>query len=430
MIKLKSIPLYLKILIGMFVGVLLGFSATACGVSEWVTDWVQPWGTVFIRLLKLVAIPIVIVSLIKGVSGLKDLSRLSRMGIRTVAIYLGTTVLAIAIGLLMVHWVAPGTLFPREKADAFRAKYEATVSERNAEADRLLHQTGPLDPLVELVPENIVEVAADNTKMLQIIFVTLLFGVALVAIDRQKSAIVVRLFDALNDVMLKVIDIIMLFAPWGVLALMAGLVVDSSGDSGMFKALGLYAGTVVFSLLFLIVVLYPLLIHLFTRVKVREFFKAAFPVQLLAFSTSSSAATLPVTLEQTERELNVPNEVASFVLPVGVTINMDGTSCYQAIAALFIAQVMGIDLSWADLLTIVLMTTLSSIGTPGVPGGSVVMLVMVLTSVGIPSEGLVLILGIDRPLDMLRTVVNVTGDMTVSCLVARTEEKRETVYKE
>lgn len=419
----KSIPLYLKILIGMIAGVLLGFVAVACGSPQLIVDWVQPWGTIFIRLLKLIAIPIVVVSLVKGITGLKDLSRLSRMGVRTILIYIGTTFLAISIGLVIANTVAPGNLFPRDKADTFRQKYETTITEKSRQANEM-RQAGPLDGLVELVPENIVTVAGDNSKMLQIIFVTILFGVALVAIDKEKSGRIIPLFDALNDLTLKVIDFIMLFAPWGVLALMAGLVVDSSGDINMFKALGLYAGTVVFGLLLLIAVVYPTLIHFFTRVKVRDFFRAAFPVQLLAFSTSSSAATLPVTLEQTERELKVPNEVASFVLPVGVTINMDGTSCYQAIAALFIAQVMGIDLSLIDMLTIVLMTTLSSIGTPGVPGGSVVMLVMVLTSVGIPSEGLVLILGIDRPLDMLRTVVNVTGDMTVSCIVAKSEENQ------
>jgi proton glutamate symport protein len=233
--------------------------------------------------------------------------------------------------------------------------------------------------------------------------------------------VVKNFFDGLNDVILKIVDMIMRFAPIGVLALMAALVVDYSGDADIFTALGMYMITVTAGLLLLIIGLYPLLMWVFARVRIPVFLKGILPAQLVAFTTSSSAATLPVTLKQVINELKVPKPIANFVLPVGVTINMDGTSCYQAIAAVFIAQVFGIDLTLTQQLTIVLTATLASIGTPGIPSGSIVMLIIVLNSVGLPVEGLALILGVDRPLDMLRTVVNITGDSTVSSIVARSE---------
>ena len=209
----------------------------------------------------------------------------------------------------------------------------------------------------------------------------------------------------------------MAFAPIGVFALMAALIVDYAGDVGIFSALGLYALTVVLALAVIIFLVYPFIMRVFGKKTIKQFFKAAAPVQMLAFTTSSSAATLPLTMERTQKYLGVSEEVSSFVLPVGVTINMDGTSCYQAVAAMFLAQVLGLDLTFGQMLLILSTATISSIGTPGIPGGSIVMLMIVLDSVGIPIEGMALILGIDRPLDMLRTMVNVTGDMTVSCVV-------------
>jgi Na+/H+-dicarboxylate symporter len=227
----------------------------------------------------------------------------------------------------------------------------------------------------------------------------------------------VRFFQQLNLVLLKIIDFIMAFAPIGVFALMAALIVDYAGDVGIFSALGLYALTVVLALAVIILLVYPFIMRVFGKRTMKQFFNAAAPVQMLAFTTSSSAATLPLTMERTQKHLGVSEEVSSFVLPVGVTINMDGTSCYQAVAAVFLAQVLGLDLTFGQMLLILATATISSIGTPGIPGGSIVMLMIVLDAVGIPIEGLALILGIDRPLDMLRTVVNVTGDMTVSCVV-------------
>lgn len=421
--KKRRIPLYLKILAGMLAGILIGFTGYLAGFASFLTNWVTPWGTIFLRLLKMVAIPLVFFSLIHGITGLQDIRRLSKMGLKTLGIYVGTTVAAIAIGLLLVSLIAPGNVFPREKAEDYRAKYETTVMERGQDVEAV-KEVGPLQFLVDVVPENMISSAGDNSKMLQIIFMAILVGVAIVALGKEKTGGVTGLITGLNAIVLKIIDYIMAFAPWGVLALMTGLVVDFSGDVDVFAALGAYALTLFAALAIITFLFYPLLLRLFTSVKYRKFLKAASPVQLLAFSTSSSAATLPVTMEQTQKELGVSEEVASFVLPVGVTINMDGTSCYQAVATVFIAQVMGIELSIAQLLTIVLVATISSIGTPGIPGGSIVMLMMVLGSVGIPVEGLALILGVDRPLDMLRTVVNVTGDMTVSCIVEKGEKKK------
>lgn len=418
----KRIPLYVKILAGMGIGLLLGFTACALHFEGFVSDWIRPWGTIFIRLLKLVAVPLVFISLIKGVGGLKDISRLSRMGLKTIAIYIGTTVIAISVGLLMVSMIDPGKVFPREKAEEYRGRYERTVDEKKKAAEEI-QDAGPLAFLVDMVPENLIQAGSDNTRMLQIIFVALLSGMAMVTVGGEKMKTLMHALDAADAVILKIIDYIMQFAPWGVLGLMASLVVDFAGNGEIFAALGMYAFTVILSLLLMIFLFYPSLIRLFSSVKIKQFFRAMSPVQLLAFSTSSSAATLPLTLERTEQELKISNEVVSFVLPVGVTINMDGTSCYQAVATVFIAQVMGLDLTFSQMLVIVFMTTLSSIGTPGIPGGSIVMFVMVLSSVGIPVEGLALILGLDRPLDMLRTVVNVTGDATVACIVEEGEKK-------
>lgn len=420
----KRIPLYVKILLGMTAGILLGFIACALHFEGFVSDWVKPWGTIFIRLLKFVAVPLVFISLIKGIGGLKDISRLSHMGFRTIAIYIGTTVMAITVGLLLVNLIHPGKVFPREKAEEYRGRYEQTVDEKKKAAEEI-KDAGPLAFLVDMVPENLIQAGSDNTKMLQIIFVALLFGIAMVAVGGEKMKVLMSALDAADTVILKIIDYIMEFAPLGVLGLMASLVVDSAGNGEIFVALGMYAFTVAFSLFLLIFLFYPALLRLFTSVKIKQFFRAMSPVQLLAFSTSSSAATLPLTLERTEQELKISNEVVSFVLPVGVTINMDGTSCYQAVATVFIAQVMGLELTLSQMLLIIFMTTLSSIGTPGIPGGSIVMFVMVLSSVGIPVEGLALILGMDRPLDMLRTVVNVTGDATVACMVEEGEKNRK-----
>ena len=407
----------------MGLGLGFGFLAMALHWEDLVHDWVAPWGTIFMRLLKLIAVPLVLVSLIMGVVNLKDIRNLSRIGLKTILIYICTTIIAVSIGLGMVSLIKPGQFFPKDQQTEFMERYQQTVTEREAQMQQVKNDS-PLQFVVDMVPENVFQALGDNSKMLQIIFFALLFGVALIVVGPSKVPSVVHFFQQLNLVLLKIIDFIMSFAPIGVFALMAALIVDYSGDAGIFSALGLYALTVVLALAVIIVFIYPFIMRVFGKRTVKQFFNAAAPVQMLAFTTSSSAATLPLTLERTQKHLGVSEEVSSFVLPVGVTINMDGTSCYQAVAAVFLAQVLGLDLTFGQMLLILATATISSIGTPGIPGGSIVMLMIVLDSVGIPIEGLALILGIDRPLDMLRTMVNVTGDMTVSCVVDEGNKKK------
>ncbi|WP_461638111.1 dicarboxylate/amino acid:cation symporter [Labilibaculum euxinus] len=424
----KRLPLYVKILIGMVFGIIAGLIAVYFELSELTNDWIKPWGDIFLNLLKLIAVPLIFVSLVKGISSLSNISKLSRIGIKTISLYILSTVIAVSFGLILVNTIEPGNTFPNYKKVELQEKYHTTIDLKKNQASDLKNES-PLKFLVDVVPSNFFQAATDNSKMLQIIFFAILFGIAMVILEEKKVKVVRDFFDGIDAIILKIIDLIMLFAPYGVFALIAGLIVDFSGDLDLFSALGLYAITVILGLLIMIFVIYPLFLKIFTSVRYSDFYKAISPAQLLAFSTSSSAATLPVTMECVEKEIGVANEVASFVLPVGVTINMDGTSCYQAIAAVFIAQVFGVDLDIYDQLIIVVTATLASIGTPGVPGGSIVMLIIVLTSVGIPIEGLALILGIDRPLDMLRTVVNVTGDATVATIVATSEGKLNTARK-
>ena len=422
--SLKRLPLWAKIFIGMGLGILWGLVSVWTGWEDFTTSWIKPWGTIFLKLLKLIAVPLIFVSLVKGISSLTDITKLSRIGLKTIVIYIITTVFATTVGLAMVNMMKPGDVFPEDKQEIYREKFSGQVEIRRESAEEIGKQS-PLHFFEDMIPENIFLAAGDNSRMLQIIFFAILFSISLVLVPGTKTQVVKDFFDGLNDVILKIVDLVMRFAPVGVLALMAALVVDFSGDADIFTALGMYMVTVVAGLFILIIGFYPLLMRLFTRTGIATFLKGILPAQLVAFTTSSSAATLPVTLKQVTGELKVPKSIANFVLPVGVTINMDGTSCYQAIAAVFIAQVFGIDLSITQQLTIVLTATLASIGSPGIPSGSIVMLIIVLNSVGLPVEGLALILGVDRPLDMLRTVVNITGDSTVASIVARTEGEND-----
>lgn len=417
-----SIPLYLQILIGMIAGIIIGIIGLSLGGEQFINHWIRPWGQVFIRLLQLIAVPLVFISLVKGVISLQDISRFSKLGGRTIVLYLLTTIFAVSIGLGLGLTIKPGTYFNSENAVTMQENYLSVVEEKKLVAEEM-QDIGPLNFLNDIIPDNIIAAASSNGKMLQIIFFAVLFGIAALSLERKKILPVSHLFDSLYEIILKMVHYIIKVAPYGVAALMAGLVVDFSGDISMFSALAIYTGTVILGMVILMFGFYPSLIHLFSNIKVGHFIRKMYPVQLLAFTTSSSAATLPVTMEAVEKDLGVSNEVASFVLPVGTTINMDGTSCYQAIAVLFIAQVIGIDLSMIQILTILAMTVISSIGTPAIPGGSYVILTMVLSSVGIPAEGLALILGIDRPLDMLRTAVNVTGDAAVSGMIEKSRLK-------
>ena len=400
----------------MVVGIVLGIAAVNFGFTSVVMDWVKPLGDIFMRLLKFIAIPLVTVSLIKGVANIGTIQTLSSMGLKTVLLFVFTTVTAIVIGLALAHFISPGEMVSAESVSSMQQTYGASISAK-ADLSQALAHGSPLQPIVDIFPENAFAALANNGVMLQVIFISIIFGISILLVGRERCKPFMDFIESLDAIIMKIVELVMAYSPIGVLALIAGMIVVSAGDVSLLSALGMYGLTVILGLAIMILVVYPLLIKLFTKIPLSDFFKGMMPVQLLAFSTSSSAATLPVTMESAIKRLGVSEKTASFVLPVGVTINMEGTACYQAIAALFIAQVLGIELSWLQMLVIVGTTTLSSIGTPGVPGGSVVILVMVLGSVGIPAEGLALIMGIDRPLDMLRTVVNVTGDTTVAALI-------------
>jgi Na+/H+-dicarboxylate symporter len=418
---MKKIALHWQILLGMLAGVLLGVVAIAAGWQAYVTDWVKPFGTIFINLLKLIAIPLIVASLIKGVSDLKDISRLSAMGGTTLFIYILTTAISISVGLGVVNLVRPGALISADTRTEMLERFGTDAAGRIAAAERQRDQA-PLQALLDIVPDNIFAAATSNGNMLQIIFFVLFFGIGLILVPAEKGQPVKSFFDGLNDVILKMIDLIMLAAPYGVLALLAGLIVELPSPD-LFVALVGYAACVVAGLALMVGGFYPLVTRFFTGTGYRTFFKGLAPAQLLAFSTSSSAATLPVTMDRTQHELGVDEEVASFVLPIGATINMDGTALYQGVAAVFIAQAFGMDLDLGAQLGILLTATLASIGSAAVPGAGMVMLVIVLGQAGIPETGLALIFAIDRPLDMLRTVANITSDATVAMLVAKRNGK-------
>jgi proton glutamate symport protein len=416
MVKGKKLPLYGKILIGMVLGLIWGLSAESFGLLNFTMLWIKPWGTIFINALKLIAIPLIIFSLIDGVSNLSDVSRLSRIGGKTMAFYIGTTVIAVTIGLLLVNTIKPGKFLSAEKREELRAAYAADMDTRITSAKEISND-GPLQMIVDIVPDNFFNAASSNSNMLQIIFFSILFGVAMILANPQKVAPVKSFFDGANHVILKVVDLIMSFAPVGVFALLASLNIDLE----LVQALGIYALTVIGGLGLMAFGVYPAVLRFATGMNIIKFFKGILPAQLLAFSTSSSAATLPATIDCVEKNLGVSENVSSFVLPLGATINMDGTSIHQAISAVFIAQAFGIALDLNQQLTILLTAVLSSIGAAAVPGAGIIMLIIVLEAIGLDPTGLALILAIDRPLDMLRTVVNVTGDATVSVVIAKSE---------
>ena len=414
---MKKLALHWKILMGMIAGVLCALVLIQFSWgADFIKDWIKPFGKMFISALKLIAVPLILASLIKGVSDLKDISKLSKMGGRTIVTYVLTTVFAVSIGLAVVNIVQPGKSISEETRTELLESYKEDAAKRQVAAAQQ-KETGPLQALQDLIPSNIVSAASDNGNMLQIIVFAIFFGMGLILIPADKAKPVKGFFDGFNEVILKLIDLIMLAAPFGVFALLASLVAESP-SLDLFEALLWYAFSVVLGLAIMIG-FYVLVVKIFTKKSPGFFFKGISPAQLLAFSTSSSAATLPVTMERVEEHLGVDEEVASFVLPIGATINMDGTSLYQAVAAVFIAQAFGMDLSLGVQLGIIVTATLASIGSAAVPGAGMVMLVIVLGQAGIPEAGLALIFAIDRPLDMCRTTVNVTGDAAVSMLIAK-----------
>lgn len=422
----KKIPLHTQIIAGLILGLVFGLVIIKFGIDpEFTINFIKPIGTVFINALKMIAVPLVFASLVIGVANLGDISKLSRIGGKTIFAYLITTVIAISIGLLLVNVIKPGDSLPQETRESLMALYDDAVGTKAEKAAEVSSQ-GPLQPLIEIVPENIVKAAADNSSMLQVVFFAIIVGIALLQIPKEKAKNFINFFDAFNDVIIKIVEYIMLIAPYGVFALMASLIVEIAGENPdsaveLLLALLKYTLVVLGGLILIIVGIYSIILKSFTKIKFTDFIKALRPAMLLGFSTSSSSATLPVTMKLVEEELGVSEEVSSFVLPLGATINMNGTSLYQAVAAVFIAQALGMDLTLSQQLTIVLTATLAAIGSAGVPGAGLIMLIIVLEAIGVPGAGVALIIAPDRILDMFRTVVNITGDATVCVAVASTE---------
>ncbi|MFZ1703004.1 MAG: dicarboxylate/amino acid:cation symporter [Saprospiraceae bacterium] len=415
-----KLALHWKILIGMVLGVLMGIIFKLMGWENFVIDWIKPFGIIFINLLKLIAIPLILASLIKGVADLHDIQKFKSMGIWTFGLYIITTILAVSIGLVLVNIIQPGVGIDISTISSLTGEYSSSMSGK-IEVAQQNKESSPLQFLVDMVPENIFEAASSNGNMLKVIFFSVFFGIGLLLIDAKSAKPVKEFIQGLNEVIMKMVDIIMLFAPYAVFALLCPLIVETP-DSSLFVALLWYMVTVIAGLIS-VLILYGIFVFLFTKRSPFWFYKGIAPAQLLAFSTSSSAATLPVTMERLEEHIGVEKEVTSFVCPLGATINMDGTSLYQAVAAVFICEALQFPLTFTDQLTIILTATLASIGSAAVPGAGLIMLVIVLESLGLPTDkmaiGLSLIFAVDRPLDMLRTVINVTGDSMVAIFIGK-----------
>ena len=424
---MKKLALHWQIILGLALGLVYGIIATNLGWSDFTSDWIAPFGTIFINLLKLIAMPLVLSSLINGVASLSDIKKLSRIGGKTIGIYIGTTALAVTLGLISVNLIKPGNKVPDTMKEKLQLTYQKDASKKTNTVQEIKNR-GPLQPLVDMVPSNFLNSASSNRNMLQVVFMAIFIGIGLIQIPKEKSKPLRQFFESLTDVVIKLVDIIMLMAPIGVFALIAQTINKVAGNNPseileLLGALAYYMFAVIVGLIVHAAITYTGIMRLMTKMPLETFYKGIAPAQLLAFSTSSSGATLPVTMERCEEELGVSEEVSSFVLPLGATINMDGTALYQAVAAVFIAQTLNMSLDISAQLTIVLTTVLASIGTAAVPGAGIVMLVIILESVGVPSAGIALILGVDRILDMLRTTVNVTGDATVAVIIAESEDQ-------
>jgi len=443
--KLKKLPLHSKIIIGLILGVAFALTASSCGWSKFTIDWIYPFGVIFINLLKMIAVPLVLFSIISGVSSFTDVSKIGRLGGKTLGLYLITTVVAVSLGLALVNSIAPGKRINETQRVQNHELYTNWLAESNgvaigddaALADKmaLAEKTkgqGPLQFLVDMVPSNVFSSFTDNGSMLKIIFFAIFFGLCMLFLPNETVAPISAFVNSANEIFLKMVDIIMRGSPFFVFALLAGVVCSMAHDSPaqvieIFKGLGWYSITVVIGLAFMVFVFYPILVNLTTKGKMNygRFLRGISPAQMLAFSTSSSAATLPVTIECVTDNLKVSKSVSSFVLPIGATVNMDGTSLYQAVAVVFLAQFHMIDLSIGMQLTIILTATLASIGSAAVPSAGLIMLIIVLESVGLNPAWIAIIFPVDRILDMCRTVVNVTGDAAVSTIIAVSENELE-----
>lgn len=466
---MKNLPLHVKIIFGLIAGIIWAFLSSFMGWNQFTIDWIDPFGTIFIRLLKYIAVPLVLFSIISGVSSLSDVSKLGRLGMKTLSLYLVTTVIAVGVGLLLVNVIKPGEMLDDDQRIKNRIAYEKWVQDtpgvpepkdgrnfledpklrskveevisqaelermdaKNASVEQKMQaaqetkEKSPLQFIVEMVPENVVLAISNNKLMLQVIFFAIFFGITLVLIPAEQAKPLIDFVNSVNAVFLKMVDIVMKAAPFFVFALLSGVIAKMADTPAevfeIFKGLGSYSITLVIGLFFMIFVFYPLVITTFIKkLSYKEFFKNISPAQFLAFSTSSSAATLPVTMECIEDNMGVSKNISSFVLPIGATVNMDGTSLYQAVAVIFMAQMHMVDLTFGQQLTIVLTATLASIGAAATPSAGLVMMIIVLQSVGLNPAWIAIIFPVDRILDMCRTVVNVTGDATVSTLVAKSE---------
>ena len=407
--KIPKPKIYTQILIGLLLGVLAGiiFGPKAAVI--------KPIGTAFIRLITLIVVPLVFASLVVGTASLGDIRKLGRMGMKTIAYYLTTTALAITIGLVLANIVRPGSRLPEEVKTNLLQNYGGVAIEKIEQAEET---PGVIDVLLDIIPTNPIN-SLSTANMLQIIFFALFLGVALTMIPTHRARSVLSFFEGINDAMIQIVHIVMKLAPYGVFALIAAIV--GQFGAGILLTLLRYCIVVIVGLILHTCLTYPAAVSLLAKMNPFSFFRGIRSAQLIAFSTSSSSATLPVTMECSMENLNVPNDVASFVLPLGATINMDGTALYQGVAAVFISEVYGMHLTLGSQLMIVLTATLASIGAAGVPGVGMITLALVLKTIGVPLEGIALILGVDRILDMCRTVTNITGDSSAGVIIAATE---------
>lgn len=458
----KGIAMHWQVIIGLLLGIVYAWMSIQFGWNEFTLNWIQPFGDIFINLLKLIAVPLVLFSIISGVASLGDMRKLGRMGIKTLALYLTTTMFAVIVGLTLVNVFKPGDHASETLREANRIRYElwrdandivrldeinftqnpelaeivATIKSESIEHNEWVNDkltkadktktSGPLQPLVDVVPKNIFQSLSDM-QMLQIIFFAIFFGVVVTGLKDEQKGTIVRAVGALNEVFVQMVWVVMKIMPLFVFALMAGQIVKAAGtDPANFQQLLTfllrYSLVVVLGLAIMAFLIYPLIITLFVKKMTwKQFTSGMRDAQITAFSTSSSVATLPVTMKCVEENLKVSERTASFVLPIGATVNMDGTSLYQAIAVVALAQFHMIDLTMAQQAIIVLTATLASIGAAAIPSAGLVLMIIVLESVGLNPAWIALIFPVDRILDMCRTVVNVTGDGTVSTLVAASE---------
>ena len=425
----KKIPLYIKILIGIVLGIIFGLLSTQFpSLPAFTLNYIKPFGTIFINILKLLAIPLIMSSLITGVASLRELKKLGSIGGKTILIFFCTAIIATSMAITLANIIKPGEGFSAETKEKLISKYGSVAENAVGKAEAT--DTGPLRLLADMVPQNFFSAASANENMLQIVFFSVIIGIAILKTPFDKALPVIKFFEGINEILLKLVSLIMQFAPVGVFALMASVLVEISGDNPAEIAVFLmrllkYSLTVLIALMVMLFIIYPAVFLLFSKIKYGQFFKGMRPALLLGFSTSSSNATLPVTMERVEKHLGVSPEITGFVLPFGTTVNMDGTAIYQSVAAVFVAQALGLDLSLSAMITIVFTATLAAVGAAGIPGAGMVTLISVFESVGVPSVvGVALIMAPDRILDMCRTVVNVAGDAVAAVVIAKSEDRK------